>query len=92
MGSQFNYVVLMSKCTVAAVEEANNVILEACVTDGIGGYTGSFSEAAGVEFRVPIQPPIDPEDWLYRNCKKWGPAIVVEGPGGVYHMGAECSD
>ena len=69
-----------------------DIIEDAEHDSGHGGYTGTFAEAEGIDFRPrkKFETIQDAEDWLDRNAPKWGPIVVVSA-GDHWVYGANCS-
>lgn len=71
----------------------NRVIRNAKEDYGHQGYTGSFAEATGIEFRNKKFKTVDgAEDWLMDmdNVPKFGPIVVVSTET-KWVYGANCS-
>lgn len=93
MGAEFNEYRLKATNDNDALKDVR-AIIERCYYDwGHGGYTGSFAEANGVEFRKDVKPTdyATAVDWLDENCRKWGPILIVKTAEGEYIAGAWCS-
>lgn len=92
MGCEFNFEVLKATTPVDAVNEGLALIEQAAYDYGHAGYSGSFAEAWGVEFRSEeFDNEAEAEAWLDVNAKKWGPALIVKVTNGPYFIGANCS-
>ncbi len=73
-----------------ALEDARNTIYT-YQENYPGGYSGTFAEVDGVEFR-DLPEGDTPEAFVSGVAQKWEAAIVVRDPEtGRYYMGAWCS-
>lgn len=90
MGAEFNFQRLKATNKDAALEEGSDIIDQAAWEHGHGGYTGSFAEATGVEYRGTQPAGTDPEQWLDEHCEKWEAMLIIDVDG-VFYAGALCS-
>ena len=94
MGAEMDFETYDEKPT---QDDYNDLIAGRQYSDGHGGYSGTFAEAAGtLKFHHEKKDDAAAaEEWLNQNCQKWEPGIAVEFTSGEnetkWLVGACCS-